>query len=282
MGNPKGIQRNFEKLQDRRFLAARLLQQGVPQAEVARRVGVHRQSVGRWAQQLAEGGRRALKKAGRAGRKPRLKTADLRRIEHGLKRGPQALGYGTDLWTSERVAHLIEAECGVRYHPSQAWRILRQLGWSCQRPVGRALERDEAKIRRWNKKRWPEIKKKPEKKGRTIVFIDESGLSERPHRCRTWAPKGRTPVLQYHFNWKTLVGDGRRDLVELLFPVVSGSDPQPADHRVSLAPAAPYSGQAADCLGRIAGPSQPSGVGFRAAAETDASGWSFFPPMLRN
>jgi transposase len=36
------------------------------------------------------------------------------------------------------------------------------------------------------------------------VFIDESGLSERPHRCRTWAPKGRTPVLQYHFNWKTL------------------------------------------------------------------------------
>jgi transposase len=37
-----------------------------------------------------------------------------------------------------------------------------------------------------------------------IVFIDESGLSERPHRCRTWAPKGRTPILQYHFNWKTI------------------------------------------------------------------------------
>src|SRR5208282_6514246 len=164
MGNAKGVQRNFEQLQDRRFLAARLLQQGVPQAEVARRVGVHRQSVGRWAQQLAEGGRRALKKAGRAGRKPRLKTADLRRIEHGLKRGPQALGYGTDLWTSGRVAHLIEAACGVRYHPSQAWRILRQLGWSCQRPVGRALERDEDKIRQWKQKRWPEIKKKSKTK----------------------------------------------------------------------------------------------------------------------
>ena len=164
MGNPKGVQRDFKKLEERRFHAARLLQQGVPQAQVARRVGVHRQSVGRWAQQLAEGGRRALKKAGRAGRKPLLKTADLRRIEHGLKRGPQALGYGTDLWTSGRVAHLIEAECGVRYHPSQAWRILRQLGWSCQRPVGRALERDEPKIRHWNKKRWPEIKKKPKKK----------------------------------------------------------------------------------------------------------------------
>jgi transposase len=37
-----------------------------------------------------------------------------------------------------------------------------------------------------------------------MVFIDESGLSERPHRCRTWAPRGQTPVLQYHFTWKTL------------------------------------------------------------------------------
>ena len=36
------------------------------------------------------------------------------------------------------------------------------------------------------------------------MFVDESGLSERPHRCRTWSPRGQTPVLQYHFNWKTL------------------------------------------------------------------------------
>jgi transposase len=44
-------------------------------------------------------------------------------------------------------------------------------------------------------------KKKARQEGRTIVFIDESGLSERPHRCRTWAPRGQTPVLQYHFDW---------------------------------------------------------------------------------
>jgi hypothetical protein len=36
------------------------------------------------------------------------------------------------------------------------------------------------------------------------VFIDESGLSQRPHRCRTWAPRGQTPILQYNFNWKSL------------------------------------------------------------------------------
>jgi hypothetical protein len=37
-----------------------------------------------------------------------------------------------------------------------------------------------------------------------LVFIDESGLSERPTRVRTWAPRGQTPVLQYHFNWNQL------------------------------------------------------------------------------
>ena len=143
MGNPAGVRRDFEELERRRLEAAKLLRQGVPQAEVARQVGVHRQSVSRWERQLQQAGVRGLKKAGRAGRRPRLRPEDLRRIEKGLKRGPEALGYQTGLWTSWRVAHLIEHECGVKYHPSQAWRILGQLGWSCQRPVGRALERDE-------------------------------------------------------------------------------------------------------------------------------------------
>ena len=165
MGNPRGVARDFEALERRRFLAAGLLRQGVPQAEVARRVGAHRQSVSRWARQLEQGGKRALRKSGRAGRKPRLSEADLRRIERWLKRGPGALGYGTSLWTAWRVAHLIEQECGVSYHPSQAWRILRQLGWTPQRPVGRALERDEKKIRQWKQERWPGIKKKPKKRG---------------------------------------------------------------------------------------------------------------------
>jgi transposase len=165
MGNPAGVGRDFQKLEQRRLLGAHLLGEGIHPAEVARQVGVHRQSVSRWAEQLKQGGIRGLKKAGRAGRKARLRPEDLGRIERGLKRGPEALGYETGLWTSWRVAHLIEQECGVKYHPSQAWRILRQLGWSCQRPVGWALKRDEDKIRRWKQQRWPEIKKKPEKKG---------------------------------------------------------------------------------------------------------------------
>lgn len=147
MGNLSGVRRDFGALEERRLLGARLLLQGVAQAEVARRLGVRRQSVSRSAQQLERGGRQALKKARRAGRKPRLNTADRQRIERGFRRGPEALGYETNVWTAWSIAHLIARECGVRYHFSQARRILRQLGWGGQRPVGGALEWNEGKIR---------------------------------------------------------------------------------------------------------------------------------------
>jgi len=165
MGNPAGVKRDFAALERRRLKGAQLLQQGCSEAEVARKVGVHRQSVSRWAKQLAAGGREALQKAPRAGRKSLLSEADRSRIVAALKRGPGALGYETGLWSGWRVADLIEQECGVRYTNVHVWRILRELGWSCQRPVGRALERNEKAIRRWKRVRWPELKKTPKKKG---------------------------------------------------------------------------------------------------------------------
>jgi transposase len=161
MGNPAGVKRNFDALETRRMKAARLLRQGISEAEVARRVGVHRQSVNRWAGQLAESGVAGLKKAGRAGRKRRLTDDDLEKIKAALKRGPEILGYETSLWTAWRVADLIQRECGVKYHPGHVWKVLRALGWSCQRPTGRALERNEDAIRQWKKERWPGLKKKP-------------------------------------------------------------------------------------------------------------------------
>src|ERR1700752_83595 len=111
MGNPRGVRRNAEQLQElerRRLWGARLLREGVPQAEVARRVGVHRQSVRRWVEQLQHGGRQALKSAGGIGPKPRLGPTELKRVVRGLERGPEALGYETGLWTAWRVADLIE------------------------------------------------------------------------------------------------------------------------------------------------------------------------------
>jgi len=164
MGNRAGAKRNFVALEQRRWKAARLLQRGCSEAETARKVGVHRQSVSRWARQLAAGGREALRRSPRPGRKPRLSEADRSRIVAGLKQGPEALGYETGLWSSWRVADLIERECGIRFTTVHVWRILGQLGWSCQRPVGRALERNEKAVRRWKQARWPELKKTPRNK----------------------------------------------------------------------------------------------------------------------
>lgn len=161
MGHPAGVTRDFKAMERRRLRAARLLEKGLAEAEVARRVGVHRQSVNRWHQQLLGEGRAALKYPGRAGRPPGLTEAQRVALQRELERGPEAQGYRTALWTLRRVAKLIEDEYGVRYSTGHVWRVLRDLGFSCQRPTGRALERDEAAIRRWKRDRWPTLKKTP-------------------------------------------------------------------------------------------------------------------------
>lgn len=151
--------RDFEALERRRLAGATLLRQDTPQAEVARRLGVTRQSVSRWAKTIAEHGRKGLRRAGRAGRPPQLTPADLHRVKRALKAGPEAQGYATALWTVARVAKLVETTCGVRFGKTRVWQFLRAVGWSCQRPTGQARERDEAAIRRWKRVEWPRLKK---------------------------------------------------------------------------------------------------------------------------
>lgn len=36
------------------------------------------------------------------------------------------------------------------------------------------------------------------------MFVDESGFSLVPTTCRTWAPRGQTPILRHCFNWPKL------------------------------------------------------------------------------
>jgi transposase len=160
MGNPAGVRRDFEALEKRRFQAIRLLDEGLNQSEVARRVKVARQTVVRWVAQYRERGKEGLRKAGRAGRRARLSPSQRQQLEGLLLRGPEALGYQTPLWTCPRVAHLIEQEFGIRYHEGHVWKILVGLGWSPQRPTGRARERNEQAIRTWKRRTWPTIKKK--------------------------------------------------------------------------------------------------------------------------
>ena len=138
-------------------------------------MGVHRQSVSRWARELEQSGVRGLRKARRSGRPPKLSVAQLRDLERALMRGPEAFGFASRLWTASRVRDLIEYRTGVRYHEAHVWRILRKLNWTCQRPTGKALERDEEAIRNWKKYRWPRIKKKPSASGAPSSLSTNAG-----------------------------------------------------------------------------------------------------------
>lgn len=151
-------------LENRRFKAMKLFGKNLNNSEIGRRLKVSNQTISRWRAEHQKGGNVALRSAGRAGRLPCLDEADKARLVELLHQGPERLGYETPLWTCQRVADLIEQNFEVDYHPGHVWRILRQLNWSVQLPVGRALERNEALIEEWKHKRWPEIKKKLKKK----------------------------------------------------------------------------------------------------------------------
>ena len=134
MGFPRGMRRDRVALERRRMQAARLLEQGHSEAEVARRLGVHRQSVNRWAKALAAAGQSGLCRAARAGRPPKLSPADLEQLEQCLQQGPEQFGYLTGLWTLARVRKLIEQQHGVRSTP-------RRCGGSCASSTGAASDR---------------------------------------------------------------------------------------------------------------------------------------------
>jgi len=175
MGSAAGVRRDFDALEKRRMRGGRLLEKGVPPCEVARLLGVNRQSVYQWERVLKELSLAGLKKAGRAGRRPKLSEIQQRELISLLKSGAENAGYDTGLWTIRRVAELIKERFGVLYDQSQVWRILRGIGWSCQRPTGRARERDEEAIRRWKQERWPKLKKTPEPRGKRSSSSTRAG-----------------------------------------------------------------------------------------------------------
>lgn len=180
MATATGAPRDFKAMERRRKRAAQLFGRGKTQADVVRELEVSRQSVSRWHADWLAGGTDALRAAGRAGRLPQLDRSDLGRVERRLKKGPLANGYPTDMWTIQRVAEVIESETGVAYHPGHVWRILRQMGWSRQRPARRAVERDDEAIANWVKHDWPRVKKTPDAGRHGSVSKTRAGSASSP------------------------------------------------------------------------------------------------------
>ena len=148
-----------QELERRRRRAMALLEEGYSQAEVARRVGCHPSSVMRWRKASDRAGPEALKPRAASGRPPKLSSQDKQRLVGCLLEGPMQHGYRTDIWTTKRVAELVEDKFAVKYHRDHVGRLLHWLGWSHQTPKRRALQRDEEAIQQWKRKQWPRIKK---------------------------------------------------------------------------------------------------------------------------
>src|SRR5260370_3324103 len=127
MGNPRGVSRDFEALEERRMSALQLFGEGLNNSEIGRRLRVANQTVSRWRTEYASGGKKALVKAGRAGRKPELSAKQGKLLVDKLLAGPEKLGYETPLWTCNRVADLIEQEFHLHYHPVHVCKIPRHL-----------------------------------------------------------------------------------------------------------------------------------------------------------
>jgi transposase len=148
-------------LEARRQRVVALLDQELSLHEIARRLGCHASSVLRWRNAWQAGGLEGLKAKPAAGRPARLTAKQKARLGQLLRQGAMAHGYRTELWTTQRIAALIERHLGVRYHRNHVGKLLHRLGWSHQKPERRAVERNEAAIAAWKQSVWPRVKKTP-------------------------------------------------------------------------------------------------------------------------
>jgi len=154
-GSPKALER-------RRRRVVALLKQDLSLHEIAGRIGCHASSVLRWRNALCSGGADALKAKAAPGRPPKLTERQKAKLVKLLAQGAMAHGYRTELWTTQRIATVIERRMGVRYHRNHVGKLLHQLGWSHQKPERRAVERDEAAIAEWKSTVWRAVKKTPQ------------------------------------------------------------------------------------------------------------------------
>src|SRR3990172_6431270 len=109
---PKGSPKSLE---ERRRSVAAFLKQKISLHEIARRIGCHASSVMRWRNAFRALGAEGLKAKPASGRPPKLSSPQKQRLVGLLAQGAGAHGYRTELWTTQRIADLIEQRLGVRY-----------------------------------------------------------------------------------------------------------------------------------------------------------------------
>jgi transposase len=155
------LRKTDSSFEARRFRAWELKQQGWKQSVIAEALGVTPGAVSQWLKRAREEGVESLRRRLGTGAPRKLTSEQRAGLPQLLGQGAEAYGFTGAVWTRARVAEVIRREFGVGYEMSQVGRILRECGWSRQKPMRRAKQRDEEAIRVWREERWPEVEKRP-------------------------------------------------------------------------------------------------------------------------
>src|ERR1700745_834017 len=184
-------------LEAMRERAVRSVQNGESPEVVARVIGVNRSAVYGWLAQYRRGGWGALRAKPLFGRPPKLDGRKLQWIYDTVtQKSPLQLKFAFALWTREMVATLIKDKFKITLSLVSVGRLLAQLGITCQKPLHRALERDEGLVQQWLKDDYPKIKALAQREKAEIYFGDAAHIRSDHHAGRTWGRRGETPVVQ--------------------------------------------------------------------------------------
>ena len=188
---------SHDTLEAMRRRAVMSVQEGQSPELVGQALGLNRTTIYDWLARYRRGGWDALKAKPLTGRPPKLDGKKLRWIYQTVtQKNPMQLKFTFALWTREMVAVLIRKKYGVTLAANSVGRLLAQLGITAQKPLHRALERDEALVQKWLKTEYPKIRKMAQNEGADIYFGDAAHMRSDHHAGRTWGKKGKTPVVE--------------------------------------------------------------------------------------
>jgi len=175
---------------------------GFSKTKIAQILEVHRNTVGKWIQLYQNQGEASLKSKKRGpktGTLLQLKEKDQKMIRNAITdKFPEQLKLPFALWTREAVGQLIERMTGKKLDLRQVGRYLKRWGFTPQRPIKQAYQRNEESVKKWLEEEYPAIKALAKKEFAEIQWIDESGISSHDHRGRGYSLKGRTTVRKHN------------------------------------------------------------------------------------
>lgn len=134
-----------------------------------------------------------------------LTLAQERQVQDWVcRRCPDQLQLPFALWTRKAIQTLIGEKCRVRLSIRAVGEYLSRWGYTPQKPIRRAYERDEARVREWLEVEYPRIKQRAKREQAEIYWGDETGLRSDESRHRGYAPRGKTPVVRVPARRKSL------------------------------------------------------------------------------